>query len=781
MRIQVCNLPGFLICLLVVLSDSRGYGQFETSQVPVNETAPYSALKVETNLPREGLIHLDVSVTGSQGNPSADLTAKDFTLTDNGEPQKIISFAASNQHPATENEQLTEVVLVIDEVNLSPKQLKIVKAESITFLRQDGGLLPHPTTVYLFTNFGLYATLAPTSDGNALADDVARHRYQRKVWTPSRVQDPLLSSSLRVETEAQRNSRWELSLQAVYSIAIERRLKPGRKLVLWMGFGWLKVDRTSQYKDRAFPWLVELSTRLHEARVVISEVTARSEPVTPNTERDTRTHTEPTMSAFIDAYKNYLSEVRTPSELEEQGFAPYSHFSLPVLAIQSGGLVVDETTEISRSIERCVQAASMFYTLSFDPPHAAHPDEYHRIRVEIDSPGATARTNIGYYNQPVFYDQSFFPPVRVSVRELEQILATSGGEEDDALAKRLEDMRLSERLSSPLLSLWQKRLRGKKSIAALVVLADKSAFLDPPASEVLSDPVPDPEAQRRMISRTVTYLKDALPKLPDFFAVRTATEFEQPLPQQEGVWKTALADQTLREAATEKAILRYRNGHEEQDQKSVKLSRQSRQKHVNLVGVFSPMLGSVLTDVTHGGSILTWSHWERGDRGKEAVFRYFVGADDTHYYVQYCCLVGGGTFSTWPRYVGELTIDPDTGAILRLTLEAELGWMKEPNLTPIQPADGAATMIEYGPVEIGGREYICPLRSVQILRVRTVSSLTVLEQTFEIYAPYETRLDDIVYSDYHKFGAEARMLPQYKGVPDANGPPVPADPIYPNH
>jgi hypothetical protein len=137
--------------------------------------------------------------------------------------------------------------------------------------------------------------------------------------------------------------------------------------------------------------------------------------------------------------------------------------------------------------------------------------------------------------------------------------------------------------------------------------------------------------------------------------------------------------------------------------------------------------------------------------------------------------------STWPRYVGELTIDPDTGAILRLTLEAELGWMKEPNLTPIQPADGAATMIEYGPVEIGGREYICPLRSVQILRVRTVSSLTVLEQTFEIYAPYETRLDDIVYSDYHKFGAEARMLPQYKGVPDANGPPVPADPIYPNH
>ncbi len=33
-----------------------------------------------------------------------------------------------------------------------------------------------------------------------------------------------------------------------------------------------------QYKDAAFPWLVELSTRIREARMVISEVTARTEP-----------------------------------------------------------------------------------------------------------------------------------------------------------------------------------------------------------------------------------------------------------------------------------------------------------------------------------------------------------------------------------------------------------------------------------------------------------------------------------------------------------------------
>ena len=37
----------------------------------------------------------------------------------------------------------------------------------------------------------------------------------------------------------------------------------------------------------------------------------------------------------------------------------------------------------------------------------------------------------------------------------------------------------------------------------------------------------------------------------------------------------------------------------------------------------------------------------------------------------------------------------------------------------------------------------------------------------DIYAPYETLLNDIVYTDYHKFGSEARMLPGFEVVPDA--------------
>src|SRR6202000_637389 len=96
----------------------------------------FAPVKMQTSGPREGLIHIDVAATDREGKPVSGLSAKDFTLTDNGLPQTIISFAASNQ-PANDEERLTEVVLVLDEVNLSPAQLELATNESIKFLRQN--------------------------------------------------------------------------------------------------------------------------------------------------------------------------------------------------------------------------------------------------------------------------------------------------------------------------------------------------------------------------------------------------------------------------------------------------------------------------------------------------------------------------------------------------------------------------------------------------------------------------------------------------------------------
>jgi VWFA-related protein len=695
------------------------------------------------NAPREGLIHLDVAVTDREGKPFSRLAAKDFTLLDNGLPQKIASFAASNE-ATDENERLTEVVLVLDEVNLSPAHFELVKDESIKFLRRNGGHLARAASVYWFTPAGLYASANPTTDGNALAEDVAHHRSPRELWKVPPNRDRNI------------NALWDRALQTVYSIAIERRDKPGRKLLVWMGFGWPASGPLEQ-RDTAFASLVELSTRIREARMVISQVSSWPYPIS--------------VSNFH--YADYVAGVRTPRDLkgsEPEDATP--HFALPVLALQSGGLVLDASPDIVRGIARCVEDASAFYTVSFDPPHAAQPDEYHDLKVQIGAPGLSARTNTGYYDQPVFYDQPRVPARRVTVQELEEMLGTANEENDGELAKLLTGLELKERLSSSQFLIWKDRLHGKKSKAALTALADESAFLDPPAAEILSDSAPSLDTQRQMLSRTVKYLKEVLPKLPDFFAIRTTTEYEQPSHKEGDTWKTALADQSLREAVTEKATLRYRNGQEEQDAEKKKGSPSAKKKDLNFIGVFGPILGSVLVDTTRGDSKLIWSRWVQGEQGREAVFRYVVRVENPHYNVVHCCLVNGKTFLTSPRYLGELTIDPGTGAILRLTMESEPGWIRETNLNPVLPVEGAAMMVEYGPVEIGGRRYVCPHRSVVIIRIRTVSILTIWGQRFDIYAPYETLLNDIVYTDYHKFGAEARMLPGFDVVPDATASPA---------
>ena len=212
--------------------------------------------------------------------------------------------------------------------------------------------------------------------------------------------------------------------------------------------------------------------------------------------------------------------------------------------------------------------------------------------------GLSARTNTGYYNQPAFYDQPRVPAKRVTVHELQQILDAANGEHDGELSTQLSGLKLSERLSSSQLSLWKDRLHGKNSRAALVALADESAFLDPPAAEILSDPAPDLDMQRQILSRTVKYLKEVIPKLPDFFATRTTTEYQQPSTKKGDTWKTALVDQSLREAVIEKATLRYRNGHEEQDAEKKNGSPSARKKDLNFIGVFGPILGSVLVDAT---------------------------------------------------------------------------------------------------------------------------------------------------------------------------------------
>ena len=113
---------------------------------------------------------------------------------------------------------------------------------------------------------------------------------------------------------------------------------------------------------------------------------------------------------------------------------------------------------------------------------------------------------------------------------------------------------------------------------------------------------------------------------------------------------------------------------------------------------------------------------------------------------------------------------PDTGAVFRITVESDPGWIREKDLSPLRPVLFSSMMVEFGPVDIGGRSFICPRHSVVVTRERTVRPLSFWGLNFSVYGPYQTLMNDTAYRNYHKFGSESRMLPGFEVVPNGKAP-----------
>lgn len=117
-----------------------------------------------------------------------------------------------------------------------------------------------------------------------------------------------------------------------------------------------------------------------------------------------------------------------------------------------------------------------------------------------------------------------------------------------------------------------------------------------------------------------------------------------------------------------------------------------------------------------------------------------------------------GEFKTVPAYHGEIAIDPASGAVLRLVLKTDL----QPDF-PIKRAD---VLVEYGPVEIGGRTFICPVKSISITKTgKSVFSGRAFQdgnrpkQADSNDGPLMTAINDVVFDHYHQFRSEVRILP----------------------
>jgi VWFA-related protein len=697
-------------------------------------------------LAADGLIKLDVVVTDKTGKPISGLASSDLTLLDNGQPQRILSFQGFNGITAKPDTPV-EVILVIDTVNLSQEQVSSAKSAVEKLLRANQGHLAQPVSVFLLSPAVLSSTLAPSTDGNTLADQVARGT-DLPLARPTMVLQP--GQTYRVTSGTPAMTRGgtanRISLNALGAIVIEERRKPGRKLLFWIGPGW-PIDQGGC--DTSFDSVTEFSTRLREARITLWSANAWP-------------YREP---GFF--YQNLLLEPAKAAKDVNAG-----HLSLVVLATQSGGGMLNTAGDLGRRIAEQIQQANAFYTLTFDPQPTQEVDEYHDLKVEVAGPGTTARTSTAHYDEPTYHDQTSSAQ-RVTVAQLDQMLKTARASGDKEAAEKLSGVELTERMSSATLRSWSARLPGRRSRAALVAVADRSVFLALPPSEIPGKAQLDWVAQQRTLAKTLEYLNKTMRKLPDFSASRTTIQYDEPERKDPQLWKTVAMDQSLHVTKTFNTTVLFRDGKEVTDavpelawltpqiepEREKKLGVQGRL--LDTQGTFGPILAMAFAGAANIKSQFVFSHWEQGTDTPLAVFRYAVPLEAADFQVGFCCLAdpdGTIVFRRRTGYHGEMAINPASGAILRLTVLADL----EPRL----PLLFTNIMVEYGPVIIGGRTYILPARSVSISRQRTVTILNEWSEKFGVYGRFETILNDVAFGQYHLFSSDSRMLPGYIPVPE---------------
>jgi len=318
-------------------------------------------------------ITLEVQVTDKSGAPIRGLQKEDFTLLDDKQPQKILSFQAVDSGAAMAADPPVEIILVVDAVNASFMSNSYERDAVRNFLLQNGGKLPWPVSFIFVSEGGPQILNRSSRDGNALAgfydqyDTGLKNKYLNRGggrWGAS--------------------ERIQISLNALTTIVTYEKTRPGRKLMLWFSRGWpmlseSNVHLTSKEQQQLFASIAAVSTGLREAHITIYSIDPGGLGNT-GTIRDSY-------------YESFLKGVTSPSRAEP------GDLGLQVLAVQSGGRVFKSSNELGPAIRQCAADADAFYLVSFDGARADQANEYHSLRIMVNKPGATVRTRTGYYAQ----------------------------------------------------------------------------------------------------------------------------------------------------------------------------------------------------------------------------------------------------------------------------------------------------------------------------------------------------------------------------------------------
>jgi len=301
------------------------------------------------------MVSLPVVVTTKDGKRITDLKKEDFQVFEDGVPQEIAGFAATDEP--------ISVVLALDTSGSTEQKLAMIQNEAIEFVNR-----LHPDDSVAIMSFA--------SDVNLLEDfsiDRDKNAYGIKETRPG---------------------GWTVIFEAVW-LALEEVLKPvkERKALVLFTDGVDTASRKASEKET-----LELA---RESYATVYSVYF-------NTEADLYQRpigTRPGIGGYPGGYP-------TPGSPPMGGVPPpvyggpgstrseymSGHNYLVKLADASGGIVVDALQErdIGGAFEQIAKELASQYSIGYYPTNSAHDGKFRKVEVRVSKTGLVARTKKGY-------------------------------------------------------------------------------------------------------------------------------------------------------------------------------------------------------------------------------------------------------------------------------------------------------------------------------------------------------------------------------------------------
>jgi VWFA-related protein len=422
------------------------------------------------------LVQVDVLVTDSSGRPVRDLAEKDFTILEDGKPQKI-SFFSFQRLEGQEKQRLPQlpahvttnrpeyqgavgppIVLLMDGINTPVENQIVVRQQMLKFLADHFDPRMRIAVFLLGNELGVLQDF--TSDPALLTAAMQKYRSQTsaagRLGGPDvQLQPPTFdganlpvqasgktggdrpgdtSRSLmnigyalaRFEKESNANTmEMRIAQTADALAAIARYLAgfPGRKVVIWFSASFplnLSVldaedfDVYRSYADR----IRATTNLLSDAQVAIYPVDARGLLGNVISDpSDTGRDASGRMALTVDAHMNANSKEIFERFNKED--------SLTKVADETGGRAFLNTNDFDRAIVESLRDSSIFYEIGYYPTRKKWDGQFHTIRVKVDADGLKVRHRRGYYaTDPESWRHSDAKEMKVAL-EKDSIASTS--------------------------------------------------------------------------------------------------------------------------------------------------------------------------------------------------------------------------------------------------------------------------------------------------------------------------------------------------------------------